>query len=125
MTFLISAALTASSLQACMDIAENNPESPVTAIADAAFRSDERVMGGNSVVAFTPHVAERFGNVISILTFANSNIVQTEEGLVMIDCGTVMAAGRIYDTVREMTQAPLHTAIYTHGHVDHVSVMVF
>lgn len=117
---LDSAKLTANSLQACVEIAEANPKSPVTAIADAAFQSDPKVMGGNSVVAFTPHVTEKFGNVISILTFANSNVVQTEEGLVMIDCGTVVAASRIFDTVREITQAPLHAAIYTHGHVDHV-----
>lgn len=39
---------------------------------------------------------------------------------VMIDCGTAVAAPRIFETIRRESSLPLHTAIYTHGHVDHV-----
>mmetsp|Transcript_1789 Transcript_1789/g.2052 ORF Transcript_1789/g.2052 Transcript_1789/m.2052 type:complete len:521 (-) Transcript_1789:138-1700(-) len=113
-------AQTIQSLSNCMMIAEENPENPVTAIAEAAWNADERVMAGNSVAAFTPHVMERYGPVMSILTFANCNVVETEEGLVMIDCGTAVAAPRIFETIRRESSLPLHTAIYTHGHVDHV-----
>ncbi len=43
----------------------------------------------------------------------------TDEGIVLVDAGTAILAPHIAGEIREKTQAPIHTAIFTHGHVDH------
>jgi glyoxylase-like metal-dependent hydrolase (beta-lactamase superfamily II) len=44
---------------------------------------------------------------------------ETDEGLVLVDTGTVQFGPVLAQAIREHTGAPVHTAIYTHGHVDH------
>ena len=44
---------------------------------------------------------------------------ETDEGLLLVDTGTRFLAPMLAERLRERTQAPVHTAIYTHGHVDH------
>ena len=44
---------------------------------------------------------------------------ETEAGLVLVDTGTRMLAPALAARLRERSAAPVHTAIYTHGHVDH------
>ena len=39
---------------------------------------------------------------------------------VLVDTGGFVTAQLIYSQLRAWTDQPLHTAIYTHGHVDHV-----
>ncbi|MGH7790010.1 MAG: alkyl sulfatase dimerization domain-containing protein [Candidatus Binatia bacterium] len=51
--------------------------------------------------------------------FVNSFALRTPEGLVLIDPGFGHASGSLRDAVRAWSDAPLHTAVYTHGHVDH------
>jgi glyoxylase-like metal-dependent hydrolase (beta-lactamase superfamily II) len=50
---------------------------------------------------------------------ANSTSFVTDDGLVMVDCGVVQVGPHIHKNVRAYTDAPLHTVVYTHGHVDH------
>ena len=53
--------------------------------------------------------------------FVNVTAVNTSEGLVLVDTGSFHpAAHKIsFDAVRRWNGERLHTAIYTHGHVDH------
>jgi glyoxylase-like metal-dependent hydrolase (beta-lactamase superfamily II) len=105
-------------------IADAHPERPLTAIAEAAWRGAPELMdSGDALTALSPHVAERFGPVVSVLTMANSHTVETTDGLVVIDCGTFINAMRIRPLLAAQgcTDERLHTVIYTHGHVDHVS----
>ena len=37
----------------------------------------------------------------------------------LVDTGSFLLVRQVHETVRSFTKAPLHTAIYTHGHVDH------
>lgn len=53
-------------------------------------------------------------------SFANSVVVRTSDGLVMVDAGSPLHAQGIHDAVRDWSDAPVHTAIFTHGHVDHI-----
>jgi alkyl sulfatase BDS1-like metallo-beta-lactamase superfamily hydrolase len=53
-------------------------------------------------------------------SFANVTAFETEEGLVMIDTGSFMLGDHVHTELRAWTDQPLHTAIFTHGHVDHV-----
>jgi len=52
-------------------------------------------------------------------SFANVTSVQTDDGLVLIDTGSPMMAPKVHDAVRAWSDKPLHTAVFTHGHVDH------
>lgn len=51
--------------------------------------------------------------------FANVAVFETSEGLVLVDAGLRVAGPGIHAAVRSETQAPLHTVVFTHGHVDH------
>jgi len=44
---------------------------------------------------------------------------ETDAGLVLVDSGMKYFGPVLAGRVREVTQAPVHTAIYTHGHADH------
>jgi glyoxylase-like metal-dependent hydrolase (beta-lactamase superfamily II) len=61
-------------------------------------------------------VAERtwFASLLSGVT-----AFETDDGLVLVDTGTAVFAPHLAKEIREATTAPVHTAIYTHGHVDH------
>lgn len=43
----------------------------------------------------------------------------TDEGLVLVDTGTVFLGPGIAQLVRQVSDARIHTVVYTHGHVDH------
>jgi glyoxylase-like metal-dependent hydrolase (beta-lactamase superfamily II) len=51
--------------------------------------------------------------------FSGCTAFETGEGLVLVDTGTKQFAPAIAAMLRQKTQAPVHTAIYTHGHIDH------
>ena len=53
--------------------------------------------------------------------FVNVTAVNTGEGLVLVDTGSFHPASHklSFDAVRSWNGARVHTAVYTHGHVDH------
>jgi len=51
--------------------------------------------------------------------FSGCVAFETDEGLVLVDTGTRQFAPALAAMLRQKTQAPVHTAIYTHGHIDH------
>jgi glyoxylase-like metal-dependent hydrolase (beta-lactamase superfamily II) len=51
--------------------------------------------------------------------FCSATAFETDEGLLLVDSGTRSIALRLAAAVREVTTVPVHTAVYTHGHVDH------
>jgi alkyl sulfatase BDS1-like metallo-beta-lactamase superfamily hydrolase len=55
--------------------------------------------------------------------FANVVAVKTEEGLVLVDTGAHFNQNETVSMVRKFATDRLHTAIYTHGHVDHACGM--
>jgi len=38
----------------------------------------------------------------------------------MVDTSGVFHARSVHDTIRTWSELPLHTAVFTHGHIDHV-----
>lgn len=52
--------------------------------------------------------------------FSNAAIAETSEGLVIVDPGGLVDVDLKYKSIREEFSQPLNTAVYTHGHVDHV-----
>jgi glyoxylase-like metal-dependent hydrolase (beta-lactamase superfamily II) len=51
--------------------------------------------------------------------YVNLIAFETPEGLLLVDTGMVGAGPRIFEEIRKRTRAPLHTVVYTHGHLDH------
>lgn len=52
-----------------------------------------------------------FGNVIALLT---------DEGIVLIDTSLSGNGAEVLEELRKRTESPIHTIVYTHGHLDHV-----
>jgi len=52
--------------------------------------------------------------------FSNVSAIATDEGLVLVDTGTIHLADVMHEAVRGWSKLPLHTAVFTHGHIDHV-----
>jgi glyoxylase-like metal-dependent hydrolase (beta-lactamase superfamily II) len=51
--------------------------------------------------------------------FSGCTGFETDEGIVLVDSGMVQLGPKLAGLLRQKTQAPIHTAIFTHGHVDH------
>ncbi|MFP6664346.1 MAG: alkyl sulfatase dimerization domain-containing protein [Deltaproteobacteria bacterium] len=49
----------------------------------------------------------------------NVVLFETDAGNVLVDTGMAPAGPAILEKIREVSDKPLHTIIYTHGHVDH------
>jgi alkyl sulfatase BDS1-like metallo-beta-lactamase superfamily hydrolase len=61
-------------------------------------------------------------NIIAIHTgylFGNATAIRTAEGLVLVDTGSRETASQTLATLRGWDDGPIHTVIYTHGHIDH------
>jgi glyoxylase-like metal-dependent hydrolase (beta-lactamase superfamily II) len=52
-------------------------------------------------------------------SFANCTAFDTAEGLVLVDTGLAALSEHMANELRTHTESPVHTVIYTHGHVDH------
>jgi alkyl sulfatase BDS1-like metallo-beta-lactamase superfamily hydrolase len=69
-----------------------------------------------------PRVLEQLAPGVAFFkAFVNVTAVSTEEGLVLVDTGAYLPASHklSFEAVRGWNRQRLHTAIYTHGHVDH------
>ena len=53
------------------------------------------------------------------LPIVNAAFFETDAGIVLVDTGMGPAGPAIMDAIRSVSAAPIHTIIYTHGHVDH------
>jgi alkyl sulfatase BDS1-like metallo-beta-lactamase superfamily hydrolase len=58
--------------------------------------------------------------VAFVEAFGNVAVVRTDDGLVMVDAAGPLHAPAVHDAVRSWSEQPLHTAVFTHGHVDHI-----
>jgi glyoxylase-like metal-dependent hydrolase (beta-lactamase superfamily II) len=54
-----------------------------------------------------------------VSSFANVSAFDTDDGLVLVDTGSFILAEPTRARLRSVTKRPVHTAVWTHGHVDH------
>jgi alkyl sulfatase BDS1-like metallo-beta-lactamase superfamily hydrolase len=87
--------------------------------AERAWTGELRVDDAHPL-AGTGELVEVTGGVAFLHAFANVTAVSTEGGLLMIDTGNPASAGWVHGTIRGWTPDRLHTAIFSHGHIDHV-----
>ncbi|GGF36456.1 MBL fold metallo-hydrolase [Marmoricola endophyticus] len=52
--------------------------------------------------------------------FGNVYVVPTDDGPMLLDTGDQRRAEDLFAVVRDLDDRPLHTAVYSHGHIDHV-----
>jgi glyoxylase-like metal-dependent hydrolase (beta-lactamase superfamily II) len=91
----------------------------VTDLAERAWRGElegTQVHPGNALVAFE-ELAPRLG---FLSAFSNVAALATDEGVVLLDTSSLFHAQRLFEELRRWTPGRVHTAVYTHGHVDHV-----
>jgi alkyl sulfatase BDS1-like metallo-beta-lactamase superfamily hydrolase len=55
-----------------------------------------------------------------IPSFANVAAFATDDGLLLVDTGSMFLAKNVHDSIRTWNDSFLNTAVFTHGHVDHV-----
>ena len=53
------------------------------------------------------------------MPIVNAAFFETDEGIVLVDTGMGPSGPAIMDAIRSVSDKPIHTIIYTHGHVDH------
>ena len=59
-------------------------------------------------------------DTIFMATLANINAFRTADGLVLVDTGLFALAKMHHERLRTWDAARLNTAVYSHGHVDHI-----
>jgi alkyl sulfatase BDS1-like metallo-beta-lactamase superfamily hydrolase len=68
----------------------------------------------------TPGLADVADGVAFVPSFANVSAIDTEDGLVLVDTGSVFLATEVHRILRRWSPRRLNTAVYSHGHIDHV-----
>ncbi len=85
-----------------------------------------RILAGEASIddhhPFSPsnQLEEVAPGVAFVQSFANVSAIESGDGLCLVDTGSLFVAGAVHDAVRAWTSTPATTAVYTHGHVDHV-----
>ena len=73
------------------------------------------------VHAFIDGSTEINENLLAFKGIAGFYVLDTEDGLVLLDTGSILDVDRAFEDIRNWRpDAPLKAAIYTHHHVDHV-----
>lgn len=73
----------------------------------------------HATVKFFADSHEAAPDVLLAATFVNTYALRTPAGLLLVDPGFEHTADAWHRAVRAWSDAPLHTAVYTHGHADH------
>jgi alkyl sulfatase BDS1-like metallo-beta-lactamase superfamily hydrolase len=88
-------------------------------LADKLWRGEVAVADSHP---FSPGggISEPMDDVAFVPSFANVSAIRTDDGLVLVDTGSAVLARAVHATLRTWSPARLNTAVYSHGHIDHV-----
>jgi alkyl sulfatase BDS1-like metallo-beta-lactamase superfamily hydrolase len=92
----------------------------VLELADKLWRGEADIADHHPVQTFQTSPEEVLDGVAFVASFANVSAVATGDGLVLVDTGSQFMARNIHEALRTWSVERLHTAIYSHGHIDHV-----
>jgi glyoxylase-like metal-dependent hydrolase (beta-lactamase superfamily II) len=65
-------------------------------------------------------LAEICDGIAFVPSFANVSAFATSDGLVLVDTASSFVAAAVHGELRRWSGRRLHTAVYSHGHIDHV-----
>jgi alkyl sulfatase BDS1-like metallo-beta-lactamase superfamily hydrolase len=68
----------------------------------------------------TQELSEVADGIAVIESFSHVVSFRTAEGLVLFDTSGVWTGAQVVEALRHWSQDPVHSAVYTHGHMDHV-----
>lgn len=86
----------------------------------------DRILRGDADITdhhpFRPsNTLEEVGDGVAFVeSFANVTVIASSDGLCLVDTGSSFAAPAIHSAVRAWSPDRATTAVYTHGHIDHV-----
>ncbi len=94
------------------------------------FGGEYSVLAAKNMFSRLPNVVEDIKNKTKIIEIAektylirlpivNVILFETDAGNVLVDTGMAPAGPAVYESVRKINDLPIHSVIYTHGHVDH------
>jgi len=69
--------------------------------------------GRNEASYVAPNTLFMTANYVNLVAF------ETSQGLLLVDTGMEEAGEAVYSEIRQKTDAPLHSVVFTHGHLDH------
>lgn len=91
----------------------------IVTLADQMWRGEITTAQHNPMTA-GGGVCEIADGVAFLPSFGNCVALDSTEGLVLIDTGSMFTAKALHESIRTWSAKPLNTAVFTHGHVDHV-----
>jgi alkyl sulfatase BDS1-like metallo-beta-lactamase superfamily hydrolase len=89
-------------------------------LADRLWRGDADVRHHHPVAGMFGEIAELEPGAAFVAAFSNVAAFATGDGMVLVDTSSPFLAGRVHDVLQAWRGDPLHTAVFTHGHIDHV-----
>ncbi|HEY5265580.1 MAG TPA: alkyl sulfatase dimerization domain-containing protein [Acidimicrobiales bacterium] len=91
----------------------------ITELAERAWRGEDPHQRANPL-GTGGHLAEITEGVVFLPNFGNCSAFETDDGLVMVDTGSIITAEIVHREIRSWSPKPLHSAVFSHGHIDHV-----
>jgi alkyl sulfatase BDS1-like metallo-beta-lactamase superfamily hydrolase len=88
-------------------------------LADRLWRGDADI-DRRGLFGMGGELAELEGGAAFVAAFSNVAAFATDDGMVLVDTSSPFLAGRVHDVLGSWRGDPLHTAVFTHGHIDHV-----
>src|SRR5574340_933715 len=89
-------------------------------LADRLWRGDVDIASVHPVGGYLGGLAEIADGVAFVPSFANVSAFATGDGLLLVDTGSSFVAAALHQELRRWSAQRLHTAVYSHGHIDHV-----
>ena len=94
-------------------------EVDVLGLAERLWRGDESI-ADHHPVGFLGQLAEVADGTAFVPSMANVTAFDTGDALLLVDTGGFLIAPQVHELLGTWSRKPVHTAIYSHGHVDHV-----
>ncbi|MDQ1404004.1 MAG: hypothetical protein QOG03_2320 [Actinomycetota bacterium] len=91
----------------------------VLEVADKLWRGEASI-ADHHPFSFGGGLVEIGDGTAFVPSFANVSAFSTDDGLVLVDTGSLLLARQVHEALRGWSAARLDTAVYSHGHIDHV-----
>ena len=88
--------------------------------AEKLWVGDIDIVSIHPVGGYLGGLAEPRHGVAFVPSFANVSAFSTADGLLLVDTGSSFVADAVHQELRRWSALPMHTAVYSHGHIDHV-----
>ena len=89
-------------------------------LSDRLWRGDAGIEDHHPVTSMTNQLTEVAPRTAFVASFANVSAFSTDDGVFLVDTGSKMLAPTVHNALRGWSPDRVNTAIYSHGHIDHV-----